>query len=278
MRDTFLLLLRKLAPLAGLAASDNHVFLEPTGLLPEHPTRRPADVAVQTLPNALRDSVSHLLVDTTAISVPDKWNERDSFLTSVSLHHHRQENEKFAGHNRGNLNPGQLAQALVNHRYALLPCTFDPGGSLGPAVSGFLWKPSHRPQPTIPKLHHTEAPLPASQSGRHLRNQCFTTVSSFGLLQRANQGWREDHPEYPDKPYTRYYQARTPSQWATMLLGQNLTLALSRHIAFNSKNGNKIHRKKYLMTASFGTTQTRTAQILPPQFGTYVQHLVGNPA
>ena len=275
IRDTFFAILRHLAPLAGLAASDNHVFLEPLGLLPAHPTRRPADVAIEALPNAFRDPISHLLVDVTSVSVPDKWGERDSFPVSVSLHHLRGENEKFAGHSRGDLTAGQLVQAILAHRYALLPCTFDPGGALGPAATGFLWKPPKRPTTALPNVPPNDIPLPASHASKCLREQCYTHISTFGLLQRANKGWREEHA---DKPFTKYYEARLPSQWATMQLGHNLVLAMSRHIAYHQKNGNKVLRNQCLNTSTTRPAHTRSAQVLSAIYNTWVPILLGNTA
>ena len=200
------------------------------------------------------------------------WRERDSFPVSVSLHHLKGENGKFSGHTRGDLTADQLVQAILAHRYALLPCTFDPGGALGPAATGFLWTPPHRPKTALPKVPRDDIPLPASHASKRLREQCYTHLSTFGLLQRANKGWREEHA---DKPFTQFYEARTPSQWATMQLGHNLVLGLSRHIAFHQKNGNKVHRNQWLMTSTTRTTQTRTAQVLSSVYSTMIPTLLG---
>jgi hypothetical protein len=62
-------LLSTLAPLSGLTRSKFDVLLEPTNLLPQHPLRCPADIAVNLkTPTTAKSTI--LAIDVTVTSVP----------------------------------------------------------------------------------------------------------------------------------------------------------------------------------------------------------------
>jgi hypothetical protein len=60
-------MLSHIAPLAQLASTSADIACEPSSLVPQFPSIRPADVAIRLLPGALPEPVSHLLVDFTII-------------------------------------------------------------------------------------------------------------------------------------------------------------------------------------------------------------------
>ena len=263
IRDTIFDIIRVLGPMSGLCASDRHVFWEPSGLLTNFPTLRPADVGVALLPEALTNPSSHLLIDITAVGSPDV-SPRDSPLFSLSRHHQQAECLKFAGHSRNEMTPGQLAQAILDQKYSLLPATFDPGGSIGPALAGFLWPASHRPC-TFPPLNSPSPPRPSNPPGRTLRDDCYSSVASFGLLCRADIAWRKEHG---DLPFTRFINALLPSHWAAQTLGLNLVLAISRQIACYETNAFILQPEHILYTSSYRPRTIRTLQFLSSVYQT----------
>jgi hypothetical protein len=54
----------------------------------------------------------------------------------------------------------------------------------------------------------------------------MTAYSNVGLLQKADLIWKKEHSQW----FTRSFTATLPSQWASQVLSQNLTLASFKHI------------------------------------------------
>jgi Reverse transcriptase (RNA-dependent DNA polymerase) len=265
IRDSFYFVCAQLAPYAAFTSSEADVACEPTGLLPEHPSLRPADVAFRLLPSALASPVSHLLLDFTLIPMPPLLSHlpsdaADPLLFSVVRHHEVFENGKLAGKSARPRSFDVIASILARN-FALLPITIDPGGQLGPFATAFLWDPDRRPSSALsPSLVRSSRGLssPASLQAASLASM----VSRSGFLRRADQGWRKEHGH---DIFTRSYTARLPSQWATQVIGYNLLVALSRHllVSISSADPFKSSSGRTLATAASRPRLSRPLLPLP---------------
>jgi hypothetical protein len=142
--DSWYLMLSHIASLAQLASTSTDIACEPSGLVPQFPSIRPAAVAIRLLPGALPEPVSHLLLDFTIIPTPPSIIHPtlaaldDLFLTSVVQHHEHGETKKFLGNHSANRPADAVTAAILHQRYCLAPCTIDPGGQFGPLTSSLL--------------------------------------------------------------------------------------------------------------------------------------------
>jgi hypothetical protein len=172
--------------------------LEPVGLLPSHPTLRPADIALHLIPSSLP---TKLLMDITTTSMPAIHNDEDPSLASIICHHVHAEHAKFQG--RCTLECQVIHQEFLARQYALLPITFHPGGQIGPLFWQFLWS-------------DTSAPSTFLQSPPERTNSPFAMFSissthNIGFLHKADQGWINQYGS--QEWYTFSSAAILPSQW-----------------------------------------------------------------
>lgn len=148
----------------------------------------------------------------------------DSTTSLVTAHHEAMENLKFAGATRPDVPRELLTHLLLQQRSVLLPCTIDPGGTLGPIFTHLLWGRSHRPRTTLP-LH-----TPADRTHTHLTYPDATTAASIpstlrlGLFPLADSNWRKSHAS---QWFAHSFALRLPSLWATQVLAHNSLLASS---------------------------------------------------
>lgn len=270
LRDTLFYIFQKLAPLSGLCLTEADVVLEPKGLLPSLPTRRPADIAIRLLPDALPHT-THLLMDVTSVSFPA--DTKDSNPSSVFQHHQRQENRKFNGPSKHGTVIGDLPKALLRHRFSYLPLTFDPGGILGPASSGFLWSAQSRPSTQLSPSMPNSVPL-ANPYSSTLKSQTYNTVSKFALLSKANVAWRSSHGNTWFAPH---YTTAAPAQWAYRTLAQNFLLATTRHLLVSLHKAAQPQAPKILHTASGIPPSIRNSIVLlPSKFDTLAPVYAGS--
>ena len=156
--------------------------------------------------------------------------------------------------------------ALLHHHYAFLPATFDPGGTVGPALTGFLWSPSTKPTTAIsPTL---TSHLPLHPDARHVHDYCYEHIAHYNLFTSADTGWQSS---YPNEWFTSHYSTQLPSQWAHRILGQRnplLLLALSSHVYQSITAVSSVKSKHTLATAP-SLEPNRTQQvhdIIPAHF------------
>ena len=256
LRDTLFYVLQKLAPTAGLCLTETDVTLEPTSIIPTLPTRRPADVAIRLLPQTI-PGATHLLIDVTSIPFPNEAEDLDP--NTVFKLHQEKENKKFAGPSKQGIYAGDYPKALIRNRFAYLPFTFDPGGIIGPASSGFLWptrnKPTTQPQHTITPLY------PSNPHAQTLHQQTYSQVSSIGLFNKADIAWQSAHETTWFAPH---YTATTPSTWAFQTFAQNFLLASTRHLLTSLHNVEQHKGPRLLHAAECIPPTTRTSIILLP--------------
>ena len=220
-RDAVAVVFSHLATNASLIGSYADVTCEPTGLLPSLPLQRPADICVHLSPGML-SSWSHLLVDVTSIPFYD--SRHDPNPSPVERLHECAENKKFRGTHH---NKNEVLAAILQHRYVMLPCTFDSGGLLGPLFSAFLFGQNND--------HHSILRISQPRPKRNLVNpqvealadRTLSMLPKPGLFIMANSSWQESHPT---TPFTDHFPLNLPSQWATAVIGNNLILAIGRHL------------------------------------------------
>ena len=129
------------------------------------------------------------------------------------------------------MRPGELPSLLRQLHFLFLPVTFNPGGSMGPAFSQFFWNDSDSPPSMLPLP--PKAPLPSRYDACALQRDCYHHLANFGLLQRETHSFKEQHPSLW---FTPFASDITPKQWAMHVLGHNLVVALSHHIATYQDN------------------------------------------
>ena len=233
IRDSLYLVLSHLTTYAHLTSSDSSISLEPTGLIPGHPTLRPADVALRPNPGILKTHTACLLFDVTAIQMPSPSScpaSSDPQKSLVVRAHEKVENMKFVGRHQ-NLPPGAISEFLLQKHYILLPVTFDPGGLFGPLSTSFLWGtiPPDVALLPLPKTfpHRLSTYLSRSPFPKQMAAHTYQTIAKFGLFRLADQGWKQAHIH---EWFTSSSTAILPSQWAQHILGHNLLVANARHL------------------------------------------------
>jgi hypothetical protein len=193
--------LQNTCPLASLVGSYSDVACEPTGLLPGHPTLRPADVGILLVDGSTTAlPVTHLLLDFTSISMPPILHPpphppiatNDPYPLSVVQHHETGENKKkFVGRSRTNIPAGQVTTAILDNGYCLMPCTFDPGRQLGPFFNSIFWPPGSQPTATLP-LSTTRSPRSLSNDpARRAATLAYDLCPDLGILTKADRTWRQ---------------------------------------------------------------------------------------
>ena len=219
IRDTLALILQQTATAAGLASCEAAVATEPTSILPQFPTLRPADVALH-VPPGTRCPYNTILFDVTHTSLVNIWSDPNT-PNPVVYQHEISENRKFHGKTT------EVAQAILQQNQTLIPCTFDPGGSLGPVITHFLFG---KPNPDLPYLKPTSTSPRiqlTSEAAKILSKNTLTAIPHPGLLHIANHKWQESSP---GESFTRHHHVTLPSHWAIQVLGNNLLLALGHHL------------------------------------------------
>jgi hypothetical protein len=127
-----------------------------------------------------------------------------------------------------------ILQEIPDKRYTLLPFTFDPARQIGPLAASFLWSSSKSPSTILKSTNRTSTNLtiPLAQELHDISIRAYTHL---GFLHKADIGWCKEHH---NQWFTRSSTATLPSHWATQVIGQNLTIALSKHIQTSiSKTG-----------------------------------------
>ena len=116
---------------------------------------------------------------------------------------------------------------MLQHRYVLLPCTFDSGGLLGPLISALLFGQDNIHHPIL----RISDPRPkrnlVTPQAEAMVERAMSVVPSPGLFILANSNW---HDSRPFTAFTEQYPLTLPSQWATAVIGNDLVLSIGRHI------------------------------------------------
>jgi hypothetical protein len=251
VRNTLFTLLSTLAPLAGLVNSKFDILLEPTDLLPQHPLRRPADVAVR-LKSPTKAQSSTLALDVTITPVPSHLPSQSPSNQPTNLleAHLVSIRAKLSGRTHGTLTNRDVIAAINRENITLLPFTVDHLGGLGFFAHTFLF--SKNPpfaQPPPPNLSEDRLPHPeAFQALQTLRK------SPPGFLYQANHAWQES--KYRRLRFGSTYHTASPQQWALQCLSLNISNALGRHLL----------RARAAVAAAAQSSVSQPPSILGPTF------------
>jgi hypothetical protein len=105
-----------------------------------------------------------------------------------------------------------------------MPCTFDPGGQLGPFFNSIFWPPGSQPTATLP-LSTTRSL--SNDPARRAATLAYDLCPDLGILTKADRTWRQTRGS---TWYTCHPTATLPSHLAKHTMGHNLLLALSYHV------------------------------------------------
>ena len=147
IRDCVATIIRNTATITNDIPTENHISLEPVGLTPSHPLKRPADILLYLSENE-KSAISKIAIDTTFIGTNIRSTtglevSRSLMTDKVFRHHEAAENRKFKGPNRPDAQGDHIIKELNDNNCRILSATFDSFGKLGPAITYFLYKPNN---------------------------------------------------------------------------------------------------------------------------------------
>jgi hypothetical protein len=201
------------------------VSIETPALLPNHPTKRPADVSIALAPGPaikLPPSITRIAIDITITKSPRHAPGLPASTTPVTLTkaHQTSARAKFIGPN-----PNVIAE-LNSEGILLLPFTIDHLGGLGHFFHHFLYPPD--------SLIPAPEPPPWTDSTDFTHHPAFVAYSATAhcpskILHLANRNWFQTNGTA-----TRFgssHHTASPQQWATQALALNLSYRLAQHIS-----------------------------------------------
>ena len=124
-----------------------------------------------------------------------------------------------------------IAKAIDENPYLLVPVTVDPMGQLGPLAANLFWAPSTMPTTCLPCSDPPQQGGLTSHASTNLRDKA--TQNPVHLLTRATKEWNKTHQNTPPllRPwFAPHYTTTTPRQWGTQVLSHNITFAITRHL------------------------------------------------
>jgi hypothetical protein len=252
VRNTLHTILSTLAPIAGLIHSKFDTLMEPTNLLPQHPLRRPADIALR-LKSPTAALATTLAIDVTITPVPAHLRSQPTPSQPSNLHeaHLRSIRSKLTGRTHSSVSNASIIQAINTADIALLPFTVDHLGGLGYFSHRLLFHEKDPPFPAPPPPNF----LPTHFSHPHAYRAYSTLLKSTpGVLSQANYEWSQLRPHHPTR-FGQTYHTSTPQQWALQCFSLNLSHGLASHL---------LRARASCLAASTSTTTPHT--ILGPTF------------
>ena len=214
MRDSLLVMLQGIAPLAGWVPSKHAVTRETP--IPDT-SNRPSDVGLRIFQDALKDSpavpVSLLAIDTTVTSSPTSEFRTRHRTPTQSVHLTAQKNKLVCKQYN---NPGTPAPYWCEQFYERgllrLPFSVDPFLGLGHFAHQFLYGNTNNPPlPLPPKFDNFLYPVNKLAFD-------LTQTHPIRLFQKA------------DSNPTVKKNAVKPSLWATRSIALNFSVAIAEHI------------------------------------------------
>jgi hypothetical protein len=220
IQDSLFLVLRNICPYAALTQIRHDTAREPSGMLPNFPFLRPADIAVKLAD----DSHDFLLLDVTTIPFPSQISRIPSL--SLASHHEVYENRKFCRREQKEEAISIMTSMQLN-RQQLIPITVDPGGNFGPLATKLLWGSNSstvttRLQPSTWD-DRTKHALHRDISQSMLKDTLDHSPSN--LLRQADKGWKI---QQGGLPFTRHDD--TPGNWGHHVISHNTNLAMTLHL------------------------------------------------
>jgi hypothetical protein len=197
---TLAITLRPLLTLTNRTNTAHDTVMEPTGLIPDAPTKRPADTMVRLSPPAKQTNQPVAKLQLLDIAVPHPpsltapphgFDERDlktlAFFADRS--HIASMKEKHQGKTTTSATQIDTIATITKRNYALIPFTIGQLGRLGCTAHEFLGMPETAFPPTKPPWNKTTDP---SRTNEFAYKACtFASNSPQYLLHGVNAMWRE---------------------------------------------------------------------------------------
>ena len=201
-------------------------MLEPTGIVPQHPTLRPADMAI-VLAKPTSSGTTSVAVDVSVTSIqrPSLARLHRSGQPESSPDAHRQrEREKWNRSSKYTEPRLPILQALEQKKIALIPFTIDHLGGIGYQSHCFLFHPNSAPfaQPAALSANNSFCTGSLSPATR-----CRAVATPIELLTKANEHWRSPINNY--RPIGSTYHSNSPTQWALQMLSANFCISFATH-------------------------------------------------
>ena len=238
---TLTIALRPLLTLTNRTNTAYDTVMEPTGLIPDAPTKRPADIMIRLSPPAKqtgKPTAKLQLLDITiphppSLPVPPGLNERlinpKTLAFFADRSHLTSMKEKYQGKTTSSATQTDTIATITERNYALIPITIDHLGRLGYTAHEFLGMPETHFPPTKPPWNK---PSDLSRTNEFAYPAyTFAANSPQHLLHGVNAFWRELSTDtYGDTHHTT-----TPSTWFQQTVSLNISIAMAKHLS-NARN------------------------------------------
>ena len=226
IRDTLFVTCQELGPLSGTVSNKSNVFLEPTSVIPNNPTLRPADLMINLSAPTPNETVAIALdVSIPSIQLSQFPRLRRTGHPKTLLGAHRErEREKWDRKNKHDEPRLPVLRSMEEQQIALIPFTIDHLGGLGHQAHAFLFHPKHAPFPSPPHLSPNNA-FYTNCTHHPTRIRAFNT--HFHLLTKATQQWSS--PAINFRSIGTTYHSQSPVQWALQMLSVNFCQSFASH-------------------------------------------------
>jgi hypothetical protein len=238
---TLTVTLRPLLTLTNRTNSDYDVIMEPMGLIPDAPSKRPADIMIRPSPAPQKSNgpVTKLqLLDVTIthpppLDAPPGFNESlidlENLVLIADRSHLKSIRDKYQGKRTTSATQLDTIATIVEQNYALIPFTIDHLGRLGYTAHTFLGMPELIFPPSEPPW---KKPTDISTTNEYsFKAFQFAQTSPQNLLHSVNAAWREISQD----TFGDTYHTATPSIWLQQTLSLNLSTAIANHLS-NARN------------------------------------------
>jgi hypothetical protein len=239
---TLAITLRPLLTLTNRTNTAYDTVIEPTGLIPDAPAKRPADIMIRLSPPTKQTNqpIAKLqLLDITiphppSLTVPQHGlNERlinpENLALFADRSHLASMKDKYQGKTTSSATQTETIATITERNYALIPFTIDHLGRLGYSAHEFLGMPTTPFPPTKPPWNKTTDLSRTNEFA--YKAYTFANKSPQHLLHGVNAIWRE----LSSDPYGDTYHTATPSIWFQQTVSLNISIALARHL-INARN------------------------------------------
>jgi hypothetical protein len=240
---TLAITLRSLLTLTNRTNTAYDTVVEPTGLIPDAPAKRPADIMIRLSPPAKQTNqpVAKLqLLDITmphppSLTVPPHGlDERLINLKTLAFFADRSHiasmKEKHQGKTTTSATQIDTIATITERNYALIPFTIDQLGRLGHTAHEFLGMPETTFPPT--KLPWNKTTDLSRTNEFAYKAHTFASNSPQHLLHGVNATWRELSTD----THGDTHHVTTPSTWFQQTASLNMSIAMARHFLTNAKN------------------------------------------
>jgi hypothetical protein len=192
IRDTLYTICANLAPMAGFVHSKHGVYCKPTGLVPEYPTKCPADVGLlirQTAPpHTMLIPVNTVAIDITVTSSPRHRKSSPAYFSNKLTYQGPSGLSALKLSHSTAVHDPTYFQTLITNQILLLPFTVDPFGGLGhhAHTTSSMVAPSP-PKTQHHQNHHTTRPGIQLATTHPGYVQSAPTGSPNGMTTQGNQ-------------------------------------------------------------------------------------------